>query len=910
MWISRKARALRLFLAGGVIALLGLCSFLGVYRSCPGSHTGCSDTGNTGLEQQIRKLRTTARLMYTTAHPDDENGGVLALEARGEGADVMLLTLTRGEGGQNKTGSELFDELGVLRTLELLAADRCYGVEQRFTRVADFGFSKSAEESLEKWRAREIALGDMVRAIRAFHPDVLVSRFEGSPRDGHGNHQAAGILTPQAFRAAADPKMFPEQIHDGLEPWQVSKLYIEKPGPENGVTLRLDPGAYDPVLGTSYVRLALEGLEHQMSQGAGGYIFPLGHHYVYFKLADSRLPGKSLTAGREQSFFEGLDTTLAGLADRLGKDEGKVPYLRPLLRELMQKVDDAAADMTPADPSRAAAPLLAGLDVTEGLIKRLQSSSLAAPEKNDLLLRLAAKRNQYRAAANLALGLALEAAASASGSEEPTGQESSPRSGSLTMAVPGETFLVTARLLNGSRLSVEPKSIALNLPAGWQWKLLSQDLRALAANDTAYAQFQVTVPQDAAYLRPYWHRGNTQDAIYTIDQPQYLGSPLPPYPVQVRALYAMGNSAGEIRATAHAIHRDPLYGSEETPLAVGPPFSVSLEPPLQVVRTDAAGPSEVTVAVRNNLTGTEKATLELSAPAGWKVEPPSQKVELAGGGETTSFRFSVTRKDRREGMYLLKAALSHEGKSYAEGFDVVHRHDLGTFYFYRPAQQVLKAVEVKLPAKQRVGYIMGAGDNIPAVLKQLGINLEVLSSTDLESEDLNRFDTIVLGIRAYDVRRDVRDNNRRLLGFVAQGGTLVVQYNQDVAAFNAGRYTPFPATAGTQRVSVEDSPVEVLRSQDSLFHYPNEISARDFEGWVQERGAYFMSYWDPRFEPLLSCHDPGEPALQGGLLRATYGRGLYIYTGYAFFRQVPAGVSGAIRLFVNIISARAQSPTS
>ncbi|MGH9763913.1 MAG: PIG-L family deacetylase, partial [Blastocatellia bacterium] len=292
------------------------------------------DSGVAGLEQELRKLQTTARMIHTTAHPDDEDGGMLAYESRGTGASVLLMTLNRGEGGQNKTGSELFDALGVLRTLELLAADDYYGVQQRFSRVVDFGFSKNANETFTQWKGHDIPLADMVRVIRTFRPDVLVSRFQGAPRDGHGHHQAAGILTPEAFKAAADPNRFPEQIKEGLLPWQPKKLYTDNVRPNEDYTVRVDTGTYDPVLGMSYLQFALEGLDHQLSQGSGGIKAPPGHRYSYYKLLDSTVPTTGLKGGHEQSFFDGIDTSLVGLASRLGSEEAKTPFLKPALSDL------------------------------------------------------------------------------------------------------------------------------------------------------------------------------------------------------------------------------------------------------------------------------------------------------------------------------------------------------------------------------------------------------------------------------------------------------------------------------------------------------------------------------------------------------------------------------------------------
>src|SRR5690349_11844369 len=340
------------------------------------------DLGALHLAQLLAKLKTTARIMQVVAHPDDEDGGMLTLEARGKGASVLLFTVTRGEGGQNKFGTESSDELGILRTLELLEADKYYGVEQRFSHVVDFGFSKTAEETFNKWHGHDVALADVVRAIRIFRPDVLTSRFSGTKRDGHGNHEASGVLTLEAYRAAADPNRFPEQIKEGLLPWQAKKLYLGNPPgmfqrgtvADEDYTVKLNIGEYSPLLGMSYTQFALEGLAHQTSQGTGGIRVPPGNRYTYYKLVDS-LVGDATDP--ERDFFDRIDTALDGLAARLGKEESKVPFLRPALISLQKHVDEASRLFSLGDPSACAPELLAGKTETVRLINDIRERGLS-----------------------------------------------------------------------------------------------------------------------------------------------------------------------------------------------------------------------------------------------------------------------------------------------------------------------------------------------------------------------------------------------------------------------------------------------------------------------------------------------------------------------------------------------------
>jgi LmbE family N-acetylglucosaminyl deacetylase len=479
------------------------------------------DFGIAGLGQAIRKLKTTARMIHTTAHPDDEDSGMLALEARGLGASVLLLTLNRGEGGQNKTGSELFDSLGVLRTLELLAADGYYGVEQRFTRVVDFGFSKTPDETFTQWRGHDVALGDMVREIRTYRADVLVARFQGSPRDGHGHHQASAILTKEAFKAAADPSRFPDQIKEGLLPFQAKKLYIGGIRPNEQYTLKLDTGVYDPALGVSYAQIAHLGYSHHLSQGDGRSQGPAGHSYTYYKLLESVVNTPGASGGHEEGFFDGIDTTLPGLAARLGSEESSVPFLRPALADLEPIISQAETGFTPDNPARAGTPLLAGFNHVRTLITKIEASNLSAAAKLDLLTALRTKEAQFMSAANLALGVTLEATVDAVGSDE--GQEAPgppAQRQSLSIAVPGQTFTLTARLYNRSKRPIRADDIRLSLPDGWKTEEIKRDLKELGPGDSGSARFRITVPDGAEYTRPYWHRDNTQQAIAALLAPR------------------------------------------------------------------------------------------------------------------------------------------------------------------------------------------------------------------------------------------------------------------------------------------------------------------------------------------------------------------------------------------------------
>ena len=938
VWHKRVQPGARRFQAAWILSLILLLVVISVAQSTPKpespTDTLPQDMGAAGLQEMLLRLRTTARLMQSVAHPDDEDGGMLTLESRGKGATVLLLTLNRGEGGQNKIGSNLFDVLGVLRTLELLGADRYYGVEQRFTRVADFGFSKTAEETFQKWQGHDIALGDMVRVVRTFRPDVLVARFSGTERDGHGHHQASSILAQEAFRAAGDPRKFPEQIKEGLLPWQAKKLYLgnvcgfgAQTCPAENYTVKLNTGEQNQRLGMSYIQFALEGLRHQLSQGAGGFSVDPGPRYTFYKLADSVLPLTTDKDGHEQDFFDGIDTSLPALASRLGAEEGKLWWLRPELVAIAGHIQDAT-QRSERSPSDSAGPLFVALDKLDSILERVDNAGLTSPWKEGLLEILREKQQQLQSALNLAMGVSVEATVAPPRGTETGGPK---EQDALTIVSPGQKFLVRVKFHNGSKYKLVIDRVQFDAPQGWAKQIDEEVVLVAAPGGDQYANFVVQIPADAAdagvYTRPYWHRGDPEtESVNTIDDARYLTLPFPPPPFHATVKYhthhssldlslfggghKVGGSDGPVTQVASQVVVPFLNdkGSEQKrPLVVAPVFSVMLEPGQQFVPTEGDAECRVKVGVSSNASSAVKGTLHLEVPPDWRVEPSQFPLEFHHRGEKQEFEFKTFPASLKEGRANIRAVLDSGGANYSEGYTLVTREDLGSFYYYQPALQRVSIVDVKVSKNLRVGYVMGAGDDIPTALKQIGMNVALIPADKITTEDLSQYQTIVLGIRAYDTQKDLAANNRKLLDYVSGGGTLVEQYEAGVADFNKGNFTPYPAQLSRARVSVEEAPVEILYPEDGVFHFPNQISAHDFDGWVQERGLYFMDQWDNKFKALLASHDPGEAPQKGGLLRAQYGKGTYIYTGYAFFRQLPAGVPGAIRLYVNLLSAGHES---
>ncbi len=881
------------------------------------------DTRQAGLKLQLRKLQTTGRLMMVVAHPDDEDGGLLTLEARGKGVQTLLMTLTRGEGGQNETGNTFSDKLGVLRTLELLAADKYYDVEQRFSRVADFGYSKNADETFQKWGGHDVPLSDIVRVIRQFRPDVLVARFSGTERDGHGHHQASSILTQEAFRAAADPNRFPDQIKEGLQPWQPKKLYIGNvcgfgatTCADENYTVKLNTGEEDPVLGMSYVQFAIEGLKHQTSQGLGDIKVPSGPRYAFYKLVDSVVPNTVVPNtkdpnGHEKDLFDGIDTSLPGLTSRLGDEERKAPWLAPELKSITEQISDSPDALS---------KLLREL---QSVLDRIDRSELQSETRAVTADLLATKSDQATLALNLALNLSLDASvAQPGGPEAPLPSEAD----ALLNVSPGQKVEIIAKRHNSSKKWISSQNAGLDSHRDWVREIHADHTTVGPAQDY-YANFLVQVPADAPLTRPYWHRDDPEmEAVNKVDE-AYQTLPLTPTRLEVVVDYQIAEQRGRL----HTLAPDSIQGrirrrsaergagriaarvavrftaqndsTEKLALAITPAFSVALEPGEQILPVTDGKHTMVKVGVSSNLTGAPSGLLRLELPSEWRSEPETLKVSLPKRGDKQDFEFKLFPANLKEERAQIRAVLDAGGQKYTESFTLVTREDLGSFYYFQPAVQHVSVVDVKVPEDLKVGYIMGAGDDIPTVLQQIGMNVALIPTEKIATENLSQYGSIVLGVRAYDTQKELVANNKKVLDFVFNGGTLIVQNNNSVSDFNNGHFTPYSAELSRARVSVEEAPVQILAPDNPIFHYPNEISKKDFDGWVQERGLYFMDKWDDHFTPLLSCHDPNEPDQKGGLLVAKYGKGAYIYTGYAFFRQLPAGVPGAVRLFVNIVSA-------
>ena len=844
------------------------------------------DRGAAGAWQKLLKLTTTASLMHTTAHPDDEQGGVLAFVSRGQGARTTMLTLNRGEAGDNAIGAELFDALGLVRTEELLVADRYYGIDQQyFTTVVDYGFSKRLDEAIALW-GRDNVLRDMVRVIRTERPWVIVSRWQGNQRDGHGQHQAAGLLTQEAFKAAGDPKEFPEQLAEGLRPWQALKLYMGGARENEAWNVRIDPGTYDPVLGDSYANVARLGLSFQRSQNSGRYVASFGPAPSYFV----RLAGRGDGPEKETGFFDGLDTSWPGLYRALGKDApaGASAMLEAIQRDVISAKDA----FTLTDPSTSAPALARGLSAV-----RAARTKLAADA--DVVHVLMFKEQQFVDALVAALGIEMSAVAVPAGTPEPSGPSAAfAPAATLPPVVPGQSFDV--RMSAVSRV----KSVTAGL-RGWSIQIAGATAAASELQPAPLAfthTVNVRVPGDVRPTRPHVTRESLAEHRYTSapGTPSFLPSPDPPIRVSLTAV--VNDVALQVWRPVQRREARPPYGFVMRDLLIVPEFTVSASPRQALVSLRKPGPLRVVVNVTNNQPVTGKGTVSIQAPSGWRIEPASIPFELAPAGARGEMTFAAAPPAVGAGRYTMTAVVTSGGKTFKEGYDVLEHRDLETRYLYRPSIVNVAAVDVAIAPDLRVGYVMGVGDELPAALAQLGVKVDLLDASALESASLDRFDAIMLGTRAYGVRADLRANNARLLEYARNGGHLIVLYNTQ--ELDPATQAPFPGRlpANAEEVSEEDSTVTILAPDHALFTSPNRITSADFDGWIEQRGSKFWSEWDPAYTSMLECHDRGQSPQRGGWLYARYGKGHYTYVAYAFHRQLPFGVPGAYRLMANLLS--------
>ena len=857
--------------------------------------------GAPAVWQSLKKLHTRASLIMITAHPDDEDGGMLTYESRGQGARVALLTLNRGEGGANVMSSDYFDALGLVRTEELLAADRYYGVDQYWTRVVDYGFSKTMDESLSKW-TRDRVLYDVVRVVRMVRPLVITSVFVGGPSDGHGNHQTAGLMAKEVYRLAGDPTVFPEQIKAGLKPWTPLKDYARVPVPRRGNTsplaanLEIPEGIYDPSLGLNYLQVSREGLGHQKSQNGGTGIPSAGPMSSAYHRFDSRVAATD----KEQSFFDGIDTSLPGIAS-LAK-QGDAAFLVDGLKEINADVEKALDQFTAAQPDKVAPFLANGLKGTIALLDRVSRSDLSEDAKYDITHELNIKRAQFNDAFAEALGIAVRATVAPATEPDSRLAMIAGEPDTFRIAIPGQTFGVKVQIVNQSSVPVSLYRVSLK-PAEAKWWSISDSKPAggdLAPNQLTTATFRATVAADAGYTRPYYSRPNIEQPYYDILDERYLNLPRSPYPLAASVEITYNGVPIEIDQVVQTVKRVTGSGQVLEPLVVGPAISVAISPRAGIVPLDSKSFS-VTAVVHSNVKGPAKGALKLELPAGWRSTPESVEFSAAQEGEDHSIAFQVTPANLAEKSYEITAVATYSGKIYREGYQMTGYNGLRPYFLYTSSTYRTTGVDVKVAPGLKIGYIIGSGDDVPASLEHLGIRVGFLTAADLAGGDLSKFDVIILGVRTYAVRDDLQTYNNRLLDYARNGGVVIVEYNTPEYDHNYGPY-PYVMGNNPEEVTDEASKVDILAPANPIFNWPNKITENDFRGWAEERGSKWMKSWDSHYEALLSTHDPDQAPQKGGLLYAKYGKGIYIYNAYAFYRQLPEGVPGAYRIFANMVS--------
>jgi LmbE family N-acetylglucosaminyl deacetylase len=872
--------------------------------------------GEPALELALRKLDTVGSFMMTTAHPDDENNGMLAYFSHGKGFRTTLVTATHGEGGQNEIGPELFVPLAVLRTEELLAAHRFDGAEQFFTRAIDFGFSFSIEETFEKWGHQEI-LGDYVRMIRTIRPDVIVGFVMGG--DGGGqHHQASTQLTLAAFRAAADPTKFPEQIQEGLRPWQAAKFYYTAGfGPpsrpagtgsaassrqalEAPTNLNFTGGdVFDSILGRTYNELGGEARSMHKCQGmsqllplpAGGG-GPMGPGGVRaYRLRDTVLDGG---VGRsEREIFDGVDTSLRSLMRFAGANAPT--DLASRLDAIAASVAEARRALAAGGTADAAAPLARGLKAVRDLRRGLTAIDQASRYEIDF--RLAQKEDQFEQALLLAADVRLEAIA---------------RDGLVPAGHPVNVQLIAAR--RGSvPVTVSMNTNGLTPIKPEDSKVCSGEL--MTGGSHATCTRALSVPADARLTAAHF-RNAADAARYVFDPDVSFGLPFRPTPFTATFNLTIESAPLDVTIPIQARSDGDIFSGEKRfEIHVVPAFAVTATPEIVVVSTAVAQAKDVRVTVTNHASGAASADVSLQLPQGWRATPATQPVRFSREDESMTVRFTLqppaasvlAAAAMKPGgnQFALKAVVTSAGKTFAQGYQVVEYPHTTRRHVLVDPQVAVKSLDVRVKPNLSVGYVMGVGDEVPAALEQLGVKLSMISPDELAWGDLNHYDVIMTGVRAYERRADLRAHNQRLLDYARAGGTVIVQYNK--FEFNDAQYGPYPAKVGRERVTDENAELKLLAPTHPVFNEPNQIGRADWTGWVQERGLYFLDATgrDPQYTDLVEFTDPfsnNPGAKRGGLVEAKVGQGRWIYVGLGLWRQLPAGTDGAYRLMANLLS--------
>jgi LmbE family N-acetylglucosaminyl deacetylase len=805
--------------------------------------------------RELRGFREMGSVLYIAAHPDDENTQLITYLARGRNYRTAYLSLTRGDGGQNVLGPEFDEELGVIRTQELLAARRLDGGQQFFTRAIDFGFSKDYRETLNIWDRQQV-LSDMVRVIRTFQPDVMITRFSPQPGNNHGHHTASAVLAIEAFKLAGDTNAFQDQLRE-LQAWQPKRLLQNGGGSGRGGdaandrSLRLETGGSDPVTGESFGDIAGRSRSMHKTQGFGNFSGGgRGGRQDSFQL----LGGEAAT----NDILDGVDTTWARV---------------PGGEEIGRMADKLIVGFDTNNPAASVPALLELRARLTALAAPKSGGSSAGPGGGHSPVLLDDKRQQLDRILQACLGLSVET--------------------TLPQAevVPGE--ILKLRHTASVRADVPVRWVAVRYPG------VSHELKQtleMSPSQPVIREAAETLPQDPPLSQPYWLRQERTTGMFRVDDPSLIGKPENPPAFPIEHVFSVGGQTLVIPDVPVQAPADAANGTARRRLDVVAPVSLRFVWQVGLFAPGATRPIEVEVAaVRAGATG----TLQLQTPAGWSATPASQQFHLSTVGEKAKLAFSVTAPRTPTRARFQAKALIKGAEFVSQRIEIQYPH-IPPQLLQPPAR--MEAVSLDLTIRgHEVGYVPGAGDRTAEALEQMGYKVTVLAGTDLTPERLRELHAVVFGIRAFNVRTDLAAQLPALFAFVEQGGTVIEQYNRP-NDLKTSRLAPFKLRLSNDRVTDETAAMTFLVPEHPALTTPNKITNADFEGWVQERGVYFPNQWDEHFTPLLACNDPGESPLKGGLLVARYGKGYFVYTGLAWFRQFPAGVPGAYRLFANLVS--------
>jgi len=828
---GRRAQGFFRLMAAGACLLAGLSGFGQVAEPPPAS----------AILQDLNSFREMGSVLYVAAHPDDENNQLIAYLARGRDYRTAYLSLTRGDGGQNVLGPEFGDELGVIRTEELLAARRVDGGRQYFSRAADFGFSKDYLETLRIWDRQQV-VADIVRVIREFRPDVVITRFSTVPGGTHGHHTASTVLALEAFKLAGDPNAFPEQL-DTLKPWQPKHILWNEGGFQRGGgetnLIRIDDGGKEPVTGESFTDIAGRSRSMHKTQGFGNFTGGGG--------SGPRTESFTLLAGAPATndILDGVDDTWNRVAG--GAEIGKL-------------VDGVIAQFNPQDPA-------AGVPVLLQIKKLLAALPADDPVLNE-------KRQQLDRIIQECLGLTV-------GTAIPDAE-----------VVPGEPLKM--HLAATVRSDIVPvRWVAARFPTIKAKFSIGDEMTALQSVSHDVVE---TLPAGTLVSQPYWLRAEHTAGMFIVDDPNLIGRPENPPVFPVEQVFEVGGQTVIVPDQPVQLTTDRAK-DEARDLTVISPVSLKLGSEVSLFAPGATRPVEVEVtAARPDTAG----TLRLNAPSGWKVAPATQSFSLASAGEQVKLTFTVTAPAQPATAGIIAEA-KVGGRRYDNERVVINYPHIPLLLLQPSAR--LKAVCLNLAIHGRnIGYLPGAGDSVAECLEDMGYKVTQLTGADLTLENLKTFDAVVIGVRAFNVRTDLVSQLPALFAYVEAGGNVIEQYNRPGRDLKTDQLAPYSLHISSDRVTDETAPMTFLAPDHPALNTPNKITSADFDGWIQERGIYYPDQWDEHFTPILACNDAGESPLKGGLLVAQYGKGYFVYTGLVFFRELPDGVPGAYRLFANLVS--------